>query len=62
VSTTTAALRDLFGNTKTSAVGDWPARHPAANTVVWALILLSVGTAGGRHVPEATGVTSRRTS
>jgi ABC-2 type transport system permease protein len=44
VSTTTAALRDLFGNAKTSAVGDWPARHPVGATVVWALILLSVST------------------
>jgi hypothetical protein len=42
VSTTTAALRDLFGNAKTSAAGDWPARHPVGATVVWALILLSV--------------------
>ena len=44
VSTTTAALRDLFGNAKTSAVGDWPTRHPVGATVVWALILLSVCT------------------
>jgi hypothetical protein len=43
-STTTAALRDLFGNAKTSAVGDWPTRHPVGATVVWALILLSVCT------------------
>jgi ABC-2 type transport system permease protein len=57
VSTTTSAVRDLFGNTAPSTgPGDWPMRHPVVASFIWAAILLAT------CIPLAGFLYRRRTS
>jgi ABC transporter DrrB family efflux protein len=57
VSTTTSALRELFGNTApVTGPVDWPMRHPVAATLIWAAILL------GTCIPLAGLLYRRRTA
>lgn len=43
VSTTTSAVRDLFGNAApATGAGDWPVHHPVVASLIWAAIIIGI--------------------